>query len=302
MTSPSSHRNDPALEARLSIRVGSEAQGFTVEAEFHLSRGVLVFFGPSGAGKSLTLQALAGLVPPARGTVRVGGETLFDADRGIDVPAHRRRIGYVPQHQSLFPFLDVRGNVAFGLPRAERRRSSAKVDAALEELSIGHLAHSHSQSLSGGERQRVALARALVVEPRLLALDEPFASIDQEGREELREALRATLDHHGIPAVFVTHDPEEALSLGDRLVRFERGRTVTSGAPAEILRRGQPVVMSGRPAGPPTELDDGRCELLLEGARLVAPRDLLRSSGGNGEVRLEARVRPDRGPNSNRRK
>src|SRR5262245_59214268 len=113
-----------ALDAKLVVHVGSGQSLFSVDAELSLDRGVLVLFGPSGAGKSLTLQALAGLVTPAEGHIAVAGETLYDAQQRINVPAHRRRIGYVPQDPSLFPFLDVAENVAFGLPRSERRQGS----------------------------------------------------------------------------------------------------------------------------------------------------------------------------------
>jgi molybdate transport system ATP-binding protein len=282
----------PALEAQLDLVVGDGE--FAVQAELNLAAGVLVLFGPSGAGKSLTLQGLAGLLRPRRGQVRVAGETLFDSQRRIDVPAHRRRIGYVPQHHTLFPFCDVSANVAFGLPRAERRAAAGRLFALLEELELAHLAHARPDALSGGERQRVALARALAVRPRLLLLDEPFASIDQDGREALRRILRQTLERHGTPAVFVTHDPDEALALGDQLVRFERGRSTLAGTPAQLLRRGHPVLVSGHPLGPAQPLPGGRAQLSLEGAQVEGPAELLQADPG-AEVRLELRTRP-RGP------
>lgn len=225
----------PALEARLTIQVGRGDGIFVVESELELERGVLVLFGPSGAGKSLTLQALAGLLRPRQGWIRIDGETLFDHDGRIDVPAHRRRIGYVPQQDSLFPFRNVLQNVGFGLRRSERRRAREVVRGLLEELEIEHLAGAYPASLSGGERQRVALARALAVRPRLLLLDEPFASIDRRGRAALQTTLRATLRHHGMPAVLVTHDSDEAAALADTVVCFDRGRTIASGAPGSLL-------------------------------------------------------------------
>ncbi|MCC6556427.1 MAG: ATP-binding cassette domain-containing protein [Polyangiaceae bacterium] len=292
---------EPALEARLTVTVGAGRGEFTVEAELALDRGVLVLFGPSGSGKSLTLQALAGLVKPRRGAIRVAGEALFDSERRISVPAHKRRIGYVPQHHALFPFLTVAENAAFGLSWRERRRGGAAVADLLEELGVAHLAAQRPASLSGGERQRVALARALAVKPRLLLLDEPFASIDQDGRAALRRTLREALDRHGIPAVFVTHDPDEALALGDALVRFERGpgrralsscgRTTLAGAPGALLRRGHPVVVAGKPAGPAEPIGDGRAVIELSGATIEAPAEIL-DRGEGGELRLELRTRP----------
>jgi len=278
-----------ALEARLAINVGGIG-GFHVETDLVHERGVLVLFGPSGAGKSLTLQALAGLIKPERGFIRVGGETLYDSDRRIDVPTHRRRLGYVPQHHSLFPFCSVARNVSFGLPRRERRDDHPRVVQLLDELGLAHLAAARPASLSGGERQRVALARALAVQPRLVLLDEPFSSIDGEGRGALRAVVRATLDHHGIPAVFVTHDPEEAIALGDKLVRYRRGASTETGDPATMLPMAARLslhaemvrVVSGA-AGNGNEV-----EIALENARLRGPAAVLPVDGA-AQVRLHLR-------------
>jgi molybdate transport system ATP-binding protein len=223
-----------AIEARLTVAVGSGPEAFHVNAELSLAAGVLVLFGPSGAGKTLTLRALAGLLP-STGYLRVGGETLLDSSAGVAVPAHQRRVGYVPQQQALFPFLDVAANVGFGLPRASR--SGPRVARWLDELGIAHLASRRPATLSGGEAQRVALARALAVEPRLLLLDEPFASLDDEASAVLRRVVRAVILRHEVPAVLVTHDVDEAIFMGDELVRFARGRTLASGTPRALLGR-----------------------------------------------------------------
>jgi molybdate transport system ATP-binding protein len=280
----------PALEARLTVRVGDRARPFSVEVELDLAAGTLVLFGPSGAGKSLTLMALAGLLRPVAGFLRVGGETVFDAERRIFVPPERRRIGYVPQHDALFPFLDVADNVAFGLRRADRRRDHPRVVALLEQLGLEALADRRPESLSGGERQRVALARALAVEPRLLLLDEPFASIDEEGRATLRRALREALSAHRTPAVLVTHDADEALALGDRLVLFETGRTTLAGDPGPLLGRGKPVIVRGHAVGQAEELGDGRARVTLRDATIDGPAELLEAGGGE-RLRIELRSR-----------
>ncbi len=225
-----------ALDARFEVHAGTGRDRFAVTAEVRLERGALVLFGRSGSGKSLTLRALAGLIQPTTGKIVLSGRTLFDSATRVHVPAHDRAIGYVPQHQALFPFLDVEENVGFGLPRAERHRGNARVLAMLDSLGIGALARARPSSLSGGERQRVALARALVVSPRLLLLDEPLSAIDVEGKRELRVALREAILRAEIPAVLVTHDPEDAVAIGDELVRFERGRTTVRGTPREVLR------------------------------------------------------------------
>jgi molybdate transport system ATP-binding protein len=275
-------RPPPALEARISIAVASGALSFTVRAELSLDAGVLILFGPSGVGKTLTVQAIAGLLEPASGWIRATDEVLFDKERRVDVPAHKRRIGYVPQQTSLFPFLSVAENVVFGLPRAQRKRSP-EILALMDELGIHHLADARPASLSGGERQRVALARALAVKPRLLLLDEPFASIDQEGRASLRRVLRRTLASRGVPAVFVTHDENEAIELGDSLVLFERGRTIAAGSPASLLRSARKVVLSGVIDGRPERLEDGRVRASLRGGTIEAPADLLSGREGGEE-------------------
>jgi len=277
----------PALEARVHVRVGRGAEVFALDAELTLERGVLVLFGPSGAGKSLTLRALAGLVRPERGFVRVAGETLFDAERGADVPTHRRGIGWVPQRDSLFPFRSTAENVAFGLPRARRRVLDAELRTLLDELGIAGLAEARPASLSGGERQRVALARALAARPRLLLLDEPFASIDRPGRAELWRLLRATLDRHAAPAVFVTHDADEALALADRVVRYERGRSGKDGAPREILADAYPLSLDG------AVVEAGGAGLALRGARLAGPAGAL-PIAERGRVRVALRTPPER--------
>ena len=200
-----------ALRASLAFSVTDAAARFDVRAELSLDRGILVLFGPSGVGKTLTLEALAGLRAVTTGYLRLGEQTLLDTERGLSVPPYERGVGYVPQSQALFPFLDVLGNAGFGLPREERRGGRAK--ELLAELGIAHLA----------------------VRPRLLLLDEPFASIDDDGKKELGKLVRDTIVRHDVPTVLVTHDKREALAIGDRAIRFVRGRTTESGDPRELL-------------------------------------------------------------------
>ena len=160
----------------------------------------------------------------------------------------------------------------------------------MEELGIAHLADARPVSLSGGERQRVALARALAVKPRLLLLDEPFASIDRDGRAALRRTLKETLDRHGTPAVFVTHDEDEAIEIGDSLVLLERGVTLASGSPSSLLRPARAVVVAGVLAGPPTPLEGGRIRAALRDAVIEMPADLLPPSEGAPGVHVDADV------------
>jgi len=220
-----------ALSAELHVF----ADDFELLASLRLDRGVLVLFGPSGAGKTLTLQALAGLRQPHRGRIRLHDQVLLDTERKMEVAAHRREIGYVPQHDSLFPFADVEQNVVFGLPRRLRDPNRPAVRDLMHRFGIDHLRRSRPQSLSGGERRRVALVRALTVDPRLLLLDEPFAGIDRAGRESLRATLLGTIQERQLPTVIVTHDREDAMRMGDLLIPYERGRTGPPLTPAEVF-------------------------------------------------------------------
>jgi len=270
------------LEADFRLTAGA----FDLSVQLQLDRGVLVLFGPSGAGKSLTVSALAGLVTPTEGRIVIGGDPLFDASQTIDVPTRKRRVGYVPQHHSLFPFRDVAENVAFGLPKERRHREDPLVVALLEELELTHLADSAPASLSGGERQRVAFARALAVEPKLLLLDEPFASIDRVGRQRVRSVLARILADRAIPAVLVTHDPAEALELGTQLALFERGRTVASGAPRDLLGAAELVVegvLKDR------TVDGSVATVTLEGATVTGAASLLEGDDA-GVVRIRVPV------------
>ena len=212
--------------------------GPAIQAGFDLaldSFGLTVLFGPSGCGKTTVLRCLAGLERPDRGTIRAGGETWFDAARGRSVPPPDRGIGYMFQESALFPHLSVAGNIAYGLhawPRAERK---ARVAELVRLMGLSDLARRRPGEVSGGQKQRVALARALAPRPRLVLLDEPFASLDQAAADQLRHHLRQILQALAVPAILVTHDPQEALALGDRMLFMKAGRILLDGAPAEVL-------------------------------------------------------------------
>ncbi|MSP25815.1 MAG: ATP-binding cassette domain-containing protein [Myxococcales bacterium] len=224
-----------ALDAAFSLAVGERGAEFKLEVRLKLERGVLALFGPSGCGKSVTLRAVVGTLTPASGQLTIDGRAVFDAGGRIAVPPHERAIGYVPQHHALFPFCNVEDNVVFGLPRARRRRIEPEIEALMDELGIAALRKAMPDRLSGGERQRVALARALTVHPRLLVLDEPFASLDIPSRAELRAVLKNTLARRGLSALLVTHDPLDVLDLADVLVRFDGPRTLPPESPTALI-------------------------------------------------------------------
>ena len=210
-----------------------------MEADWHIEEGeVLVLFGPSGAGKTTTLRAIAGLVRPEEGRVELGGRVVYDSAVYISVPVHRRQIGYLTQQYHLFPHLNVAGNIAYGLPDRRQPDARGKVERLAKMLRLEGLEDRRTWQLSGGQQQRVALARALATNPQLLLLDEPFASLDNELRRELRRGLRAMLVDSPIPVLLVTHDREEALALGDSVQVIDGGRIVDRGETLQVL--GQP--------------------------------------------------------------
>ncbi|WPH12970.1 ABC transporter ATP-binding protein [Variovorax paradoxus] len=218
------------IDVDLKLTVTDGARRFDLAARFATDVPFAALYGPSGAGKTLTLQAIAGLLHPSAGHVRLDGRTLYDSARGIDVPAPARRIGYLFQNYALFPHLSVRENVAFGLTAWHRRRlpprEAERVQALLEGFGLAALADSRPQKLSGGQQQRVALARALACEPQVLLLDEPFAALNPMLRSELRHELAQVRRQWGIPVLMITHDIEDVLALADVAFVYSDGQVV----------------------------------------------------------------------------
>jgi ABC-type Fe3+/spermidine/putrescine transport system ATPase subunit len=211
-----------------------EGQPLLKGISFSLAAGETVcLLGASGSGKSTILRIIAGLEQAD------GGEVGWDGQNLAAVPAHRRNFGLMFQDYALFPHLDVFENVAFGLrmkkwPKDEIR---PRVDEALRQVNMAAFEKRRVTELSGGEQQRVALARALAPRPRLLMLDEPLGALDRALRESLLGELRAILHHTGIPAIYVTHDQEEAFTLADRIIQLRDGQIAQAGTPLEVFAR-----------------------------------------------------------------
>lgn len=207
------------IDLDLHLRVADAHRQFELQATLQTEARRVVLYGPSGAGKTLTLQAIAGLLRPLAGHVRVAGRTLFDAQQGIDLAPQDRGVGYLFQDYALFPHLSVRDNICFGLTDWRRRRippaSRAVIDRLVQGMGLQPLLDSRPQTLSGGQRQRVALARALACEPQLLLLDEPFASLNPMLRRSMRDELNALCAQWQIPMLLITHDIEDALALAE---------------------------------------------------------------------------------------
>ena len=209
---------------------GRESDGFTLDVTFATAADMTALVGPSGSGKTLTLRTIAGIFAPDAGRIVLDGEPLFDSERDVDLPPQARRVGYVPQQYALFPHLTVEDNVGFGLrdvTSAERRR---RIGDLLELVELTGLEKRRPHQLSGGQQQRVALARALIVQPRLLLLDEPFSALDASIRQPLRASLLELQRALGFRALLVTHDPADAAIAGQQL-HFQRGRIVAPATP-----------------------------------------------------------------------
>lgn len=222
-----------ALEVHFRKRLAS----FTLEPEFSCDAEPLAILGPSGAGKSMTLRSIAGLEHPDEGIIRLGGRTLFDSAARINVPARHRGIGLLFQNYALFPHLTVTENVAFGLKDDSRNGRKSRVDKQIADVHLDGLEHRLPRELSGGEQQRVALARALAPEPQALLLDEPLSALDTYLRSRIEQQLIATIAQFRRPALYVTHNIEEAYRVATKLLVLSRGKVAANGARDEVFRK-----------------------------------------------------------------
>jgi molybdate transport system ATP-binding protein len=218
----------------LRVDVAKQLGEFAVEAAFTSEGRVTGLFGASGAGKTSLINMIAGLLRPDRGIIAIDGETLDDTSARTHVPVHRRRIGYVFQDARLFPHLDVRKNLDYGRRMNRLTEDATQWRRVTELLDIGELLDRRPGKLSGGERQRVALGRALLSQPRLLLMDEPMGSLDEERKEEILPYLVRLRDEAGIPMVYVSHDPSEMRKLATQIAIIKRGRVTAFGG-TEVL-------------------------------------------------------------------
>ena len=220
------------MRARVAKRLGEFALDVTLEAR---AGSTIALLGESGSGKTTLLRLLAGVIDPDAGHIELDGVVWHDGTRR-SFDAWQRPVGYVAQDYALFPHLTVEDNVAFGL-RAECRAPSEvrdRVATALDRLGVGALASRRPAQLSGGQQQRVALARALVLEPRLLLLDEPLAALDLQTRRSVRGELHRLLESLSCVTIYVTHAPAEAFAFGDLVAVLAHGRIAQMGPPEAV--------------------------------------------------------------------
>ncbi len=210
---------------------------FTLDLTISVQPGeIMALMGLNGSGKSTTLNIIAGLLQPDSATITLSGECLDRTDNGTDVPTEDRRIGYVLQNPAVFPRMTVRENVAFGLRARHLPRPviSGRVAYWMEQVHIADLAGVRAGNLSGGQKQRVALARALAIEPGLLMLDEPFAALDTESTQTVKDLTRRFVREMQIPCIVVTHRVADSAEIGDRAVVICRGKKEWEGIPGEM--------------------------------------------------------------------
>jgi molybdate transport system ATP-binding protein len=282
------------LDFDLRVRLGA----FALDVAGRIDTGrVTAVFGPSGSGKSTLLRTVAGLERRASGRLSLGGEVWLDSARGVDLPAHRRPVGYMFQHARLFPHLTGEGNLRYAARRARRGRQVVGFDEVVDALDLEPLLPRRPAGLSGGERQRVALGRTLLSQPRLLLLDEPMAALDSSRKMEILPYLEALHPRFGIPVLYVSHSVDEVALLTDRIIVLGGGRVTASGRTAEVLegmdlgpfagRFGAATAISARVVSHDDEYRLTRLD--VAGQCLVVPRREHFAAGEEASVVLRAR-------------
>ncbi|MGD0959235.1 MAG: molybdenum ABC transporter ATP-binding protein [Methylomonas sp.] len=240
--------------------------GFMLDADLSMpGSGVTAIFGPSGSGKTTLLRCIAGLEHTARGFFSIDGEVW--QDEKFWLPTHKRSLGYVFQEASLFPHLTVLGNLRYGMRRGPVQQQNG-LDRTIELLGIGHLLNRKPAHLSGGERQRVGIARALVVNPRILLMDEPLASLDIKRKQEILPFLQQLHAELQIPILYVSHSADEVMKLADHLVILEQGLVKANGPLAETLSRLDLPIKLGGSAGTVLEAVIGAVDATWRLARI----------------------------------
>jgi molybdate transport system ATP-binding protein len=222
------------IQARFQLDYGD----FKLDVDLQLpGTGITVLFGHSGSGKTTLLRCIAGLQHAPQGKLEINGHVWQDSQHGLFLPTYKRPLGYVFQEANLFPHLTVRGNLHYGLKRIKQNSGTVKLEQTLELLGISHLMERMPEHLSGGERQRVAIARALALNPEILLMDEPLASLDFKRKQELLPFLSRLHQQLDIPVLYVTHSQQEVAQLADTLVILEDGRALASGPLSETQSR-----------------------------------------------------------------
>lgn len=231
----------------LSVSIQHKLNDFSLDVEFELpDKGLTALFGPSGSGKSVTINTIAGLLEPDAGHISIKDLCVFDHKTKQNLPAHKRRIGYVFQDSRLFPHLTTKANLLFGAKRASKKPTEAQFDHLVNLLDIEHLLSRHPANLSGGEKQRVAIGRAILSDPSLLLLDEPMAALDHNRQIEIMRLIERIRDESEIPILFVSHSISEVTRLADHMILLNKGKIAAEGPVHDIMNRLDLFPLTGR--------------------------------------------------------
>jgi molybdate transport system ATP-binding protein len=263
----------------LSITLSHRFGDFTLEAAFDAPPGVTALFGRSGSGKSTVVNAVAGLLRPDAGRIVLGERVLFDSAARVNLPPHRRRMGYVFQDARLFPHLTVRQNLTYGRWFARTGTDSSELARITDLLGIGALLDRRPGALSGGEKQRVAIGRAILSNPQMLLMDEPLAALDEARKAEILPYLERLRDELRLPILYVSHSVAEVARLATSIVLLEAGRVMAAGPAATVMADpAMAPVMGLREAGAlisatvAAHEDDGLTRLSSAGGPIWLPR------------------------------
>jgi molybdate transport system ATP-binding protein len=258
----------------LQIDIRHRLGAFKLEVRLNAGSGLTALFGRSGAGKTSLVNIVAGLIRPHEGRVIIDDVVLIDTARGIFVPGHRRRLGYVFQDGRLFPHLTVRQNLLYGRWFSGESGERDQFDRVVGLLGLDHLLGRRPERLSGGEKQRVAIGRALLANPRLLLMDEPLASLDEARRAEILPTIERLRDHAGVPIVYVSHSVAEVARLATTIAVMSEGTVVAVAPASEIMQRLDLFPLTGRAEA------GAVIEAVLEGHDEAFGLSLLRSKAG----------------------
>ncbi len=226
--------NPETINAQFQLALAGRGETFQLDVDLTLpGQGVTALFGQSGSGKTTLLRCMAGLQKVRNGQLWVKGECWQQPN--FFLPTHKRPLGYVFQESSLFAHLSARGNIEFALKRAQQKPDRHSFDQTIELMGIGHLMDRYPSQLSGGERQRIAIARALLIQPKLLLMDEPLASLDFHRKNEILPYLERLRRETDIPIIYVSHSANEVSRLADFIVVIQQGKAIAQGPLAEVL-------------------------------------------------------------------
>ncbi len=236
----------------ITARFALDYSAFRLDIDLQLpASGITVLFGHSGSGKTTLLRCIAGLERATHGFLQINGDIWQDSERGVFLPTHKRALGYVFQEANLFQHLTVAENLQFGLKRIAKAPTEVNLNNILDLLGISHLLKRMPEHLSGGERQRVAIARALVLNPAVLLMDEPLASLDFKRKQEILPFLSRLHQELHIPVLYVTHSQQEVAQLADHLVILAEGKVLAEGPLSDTLSRLDLPLHVNSPATPP---------------------------------------------------